>query len=241
MPDSTNGQNNGNVTPSVMPTENVTANDVNNSSQTPQAETSNNEATLPAEVSDRTRREFEKLKAEKLAMAQKLKELEKLNQNAQINPVEEIVPAADGTVDLNAVNNAIKQINSLLPTIQNARQEAAVNAEEVKKQKVFEKEPALNPEADTFDSKFAELVRLEQLRQSADGETVDALKAAEKIRSNFYQPQVKQNVNKQKKEVAQQFTPAAPQPVRIENNFRDDALKGSNAKNIGEYLLKMGL
>jgi hypothetical protein len=206
------------------------------------------EGKLPEEVKERTREEFEKLKAKNKELADKLTTYEgpkpkkrsaldvfapqevqqvptpqvppQFAQQAAPRPQEEIkpvVPDENGYIDINVLNQTIAQINERNKRIE---QQAALANNSARKAedriskyehteqtlKTYEKHPYLDPNnVEVFDEKFSDLVTLEIIRQMTQEGVSNYLKAANKVKDEYYDPTKKVQAppdEKQKENVA---------------------------------------
>ena len=190
-----------------------------------EARTAEPEGKLPEEVKERTREEFDKLKAKNKELAEKLNAYEPkpkkrsaldvfAPQEVQqvqppmfnprpVKPPEEIkpvVPDENGYIDINVLNQTIAQMNERNRRIEETTRIASNSAKQAedriskyehtdKTLKTYEKHPYLDPNnVDTFDEKFSELTKLEIIRQMTEEGTSDYLKAANKVKEQYYDP-----------------------------------------------------
>lgn len=161
-------------------------------------------AELPEDVSERTRQEFEKLKAHNKEMAEKLKSLEpkgsvfdslRPQMQAQSQAFGNLTPQQvgdisqrftdqEGYLDENALSKALKDANDRAARAEVAAQQSrdAIRQFEEKEQvrNTHSKFPQLDQNSDSYDPRFFELVRNEMVGQMMRGEQ-DYLKAAEKV------------------------------------------------------------
>ena len=198
---------------------------------------------LPEEVKERTREEFEKLKAKNKELAEKLntyegqmpkkrsaldvfappEQIAPQQQTGQppkvvpkVDEIQPITPDENGYIDVGALNQTIAQINERNRRAEEqsnlAAQQARLAEDRVSKYehtektlRTYEKHPYLDPNTDAFDEKFSELTKLEIIRQMTEEGTSDYLRAANKVKAEFYDPTVKevpQPDEKQKENVA---------------------------------------
>jgi len=207
-----------------------------------EASTAETEGKLPEEVKERTREEFEKLKAKNKELAEKLDQYEGgrqkkrsgldvfAPQEAQPIPpqqavpqgipqeeIKQVVPDEAGYIDVNVLNQTIAQINERNRRIEEqtaiAAQKARMAEDRISKYehtdktlKTYEKHPYLDPNnVELFDEKFSEFTKLEIIRQMTEEGTADYLKAANKVKEQYYDPTKKPQPEvdeKQKQSVA---------------------------------------
>ena len=191
---------------------------------------------LPEEVKERTREEFEKLKAKNKELAEKLNlyespipkkrsaldafappeekvppqpEVQPQKAEPKVEDINPITPDENGYIDVGALNQTIAQINERNRRAEEqsrmAAQQARLAEDRVSKYehtektlKTYEKHPYLDPNTEAFDEKFSELTKLEIIRQMTEEGTADYLKAANKVKADFYDP-TKQQAQPEKK------------------------------------------
>ena len=170
---------------------------------------------LPEDVSERTRTEFEKLKAHNKELSEKLKSLEPKPQSVfdslrpqmpsqafgnltpqQVGDISQKYTDQEGYLDENALSQALREANERAQRAEVAAQQTrdAFRQFEEKEQvrKTHSKFPQLDRDSDQFDPRFYELTRNEMVGQMMRGEQ-DYLKAAEKVALLFSgKPEVKQ-------------------------------------------------
>lgn len=172
---------------------------------------------LPEDVSERTRTEFDKLKAHNKELSEKLKSLEPKPQSVfdslrpqmqaqpqafgnltpqQVGDISQKYTDQEGYLDENALSKALRDANELARrAVEDAQQTRdAFRQFEEKEQvrKTHTKFPQLDSNSDSFDPRFYELTRNEMVGQMMRGEQ-DYLKAAEKVSLLFSgKPEVKQ-------------------------------------------------
>lgn len=211
------------------------------------ASTAKPDGKLPEEVKERTREEFEKLKAKNKELSGKLTHYEgqkpkkrsgldvfgppdkTVPQQQQVPPAQKqvapppvdeikpIIPDDQGYIDVGALNQTISQINERNRRAERqanaAAHKAALAEEKISKYehtdktlKTYEKHPYLDPnKTEDFDERFSELTKLEIIRQMTEEGTADYLKAANKVKKEFYDPTKKEEAKpdeKQKENVA---------------------------------------
>lgn len=206
------------------------------------ASTAEPEGKLPEEVKERTREEFEKLKAKNKELAEKVTRYEgpKPKKRSGLDvfgppeqaapqqppqqpaPQEVVEPAADeikpitpdesGYIDVGALNQTIAQINERNRRAETqantAAQRAALAEDRVSKYehtdktlKTYEKHPYLDPNnTEVFDEKFSEFTKLEIIRQMTEEGTSDYLKAANKVKKEYYDPTKKKEAKPDEKQ-----------------------------------------
>jgi hypothetical protein len=172
-----------------------------------EAVSTSEESTLPDQVSERTKAEFEKLKQANKELKAQLEaktapeqpEAPKQNVFESLRPdaaavgnlstqkVEEIAASVvdeNGYVDVDVLNKALRSANEAAKTAQ-AQAQAAVEQlqryEETRMvQEAYKQFPELDPYGDQYDESFWKLVRTEVAVQMMNG-SVDLVKAAETV------------------------------------------------------------
>ncbi len=179
------------------------------------------EPTLPDQVAERTKEEFEKLKQHNAELKQKLSTYEDKTsvlddlrpQQAfpnltptQVQEVENSLVDQNGFVDVNRLNLMLKEANDRAKQaeakadqadarVQNFEETAQVRA-------AHAKYPSLDPHnTEGFDPKFYEAVRNELVGQMMNGKR-DIVEAADKV-SQWFQPKV--DVSKAKEEAVKEY------------------------------------
>lgn len=168
----------------------------------PAADKPATEEGLPEDVSERTRQEFDKLKAHNKELAEKLKALEPKPESVfdslrpqapqafanltpqQVGDISQKFTDTEGYLDENALSKALREANERAQRAEVEAQktrEAFRQFEEKEQVRVtHHKFPQLDRDSDQFDPRFFELVRNEMIGQMMRGEQ-DYLKAAEKV------------------------------------------------------------
>ena len=166
---------------------------------------------LPEEASERTRNEFEKLKAHNRQLKEQVDSL-KSRTTPRPNLVDELYPQVqpqqnvhnlsaeqvsiassanlvdeNGYVDIAALNATFAQLNK---QANDARQEAQAARQQVERyehtqeaRQVYKEYPQLDPENDDFDESFANLVKRNMIGQMYESGKSSYLKAAKEIGS----------------------------------------------------------
>lgn len=156
---------------------------------------------LPEDVSERTKSEFEKLKAHNKELSEKLKSLEPKPQSVfdslrpqvpqnfgnlttqQVSDISQSFVDNEGYLDQNALSKALKDANDRASRAEAAAQQSrdAIRLFEEREQMrvTHSKFPQLDVNSDKFDPRFYEITRNEMVGQMMRGEQ-DYLKAAEK-------------------------------------------------------------
>lgn len=213
---------------------------------------------LPEEAKERTREQFEKLKAHNAELAKKLSQYEQpakkqsifdLTPQArpvpqvapqapapQVQEIKPVVPDAEGYVDLNAINATIQQLNErALRQAEEAKQIAQtandnISRFEIKQtsQEVFKKHPELDPDNTSFDDKLTHFVKLELLRQMTEEGTQDYMKAADFVKTNLYQPQGKKQGSEEARKAREEISTFTPQSSS--SQVSDDVLRAGTLK-----------
>lgn len=184
--------------------------------QAAQREAEEEEAGLPEDASERTKKQFEKLTQKNKELSEKLAEKESSESKMTHQSVlDELLPSIDhgqltqqqvDTISGDLVDaNGYVDVQLLRNTIEEAKRQAAEAKAEVARmreqsvrheqsqqtQRAHEKHPYLDPNnTDGFDKKFYNLVKNELIGQMMNGET-DVLKAANKVKKEFYDPEAK--------------------------------------------------
>ena len=189
-----------------------------------EARTAETKGKLPEEVKERTREEFEKLKAKNKELAEKLTAYEGPRQKKRSaldvfapqevqlpipqpqvpikseEDIKPVVPDENGYIDINVLNQTISQMNERNRRIEeqaNFANNSARKAEDRiskyehtdKTLKTYEKHPYLDPNrTDIFNEKFSELTKLEIIRQMTEEGVSDYLRAADKVKSEYFDP-----------------------------------------------------
>lgn len=213
---------------------------------------------LPEETKERTREQFEKLKSHNAELAKKLSQYEQpakkpsifdlstqprqMPQQAPAPQAEEfkpIVPDAEGFVDMNAINATIRQMNAEKERALRQAEEAtriaqqaneSISRFEIKQtsQAVFQKHPDLDPDNNSFDDRLTHLVKLELLRQMTEEGTQDYMKAADFVKTNLYQPQVKKQGSEEARKAREEINTFTPQATSVQTS--DEALRAGSYK-----------
>ena len=185
--------------------------------------TADEEVAQTAQMSERTREQFEKLKKHNEELASKLAQLEQAQQQQpQRSVLDELYPtqvesqsssqevsdyqiSEDGSVDVEQLNKALKEARELA---QKARDEALLARKQVEEQqrrreeaRVHEKYPQLVPGSKSFDPDFYKRVKNELVGQMMEGKT-DYMNAAETVAKLF---QVAPSVTKQVEDKVEEF------------------------------------
>lgn len=170
------------------------------------------EGTLPDSASERTKQEFEKLKAHNKELSEKLSQLETSKQPTNVSVLDELRPTApavdqlpapvtetvsnfvdgEGYVDMTAVERKFTQLDE---KTRRAEEEARIARERVERfeeteqiRKTHESFPQLDPyNKDTFDPRFYELVKNELIGQMMQGKQ-DLMGAAKKVSELYSAP-----------------------------------------------------
>jgi len=118
----------------------------------------------------------------------------------EVEEIPPITPDENGYIDVGALNQTIHQINERNRKAEEqakfAAQKASLAEDRISKYehteqtlKTYEKHPYLDPnKVDNFDERFAELTKLEIIRQMTEEGKADYLKAANKVKSEYYDP-----------------------------------------------------
>lgn len=175
------------------------------------------ESALPDEVTERTRKEFEKLKSSNKELSEKLRKFEgeetlgnvfdslftpkqrsqvpqqnfsHLNEGQVDNIATKFVDE-DGTVDINALNQALVEANERAKRAElsalRARQSIMQDREQREVTEAHAKYPWLDPKSPTFDRKGFELVRDRIVRNMVEGEQKPLVAIAEEV-MEVYKP-----------------------------------------------------
>lgn len=206
------------------------------------------EPTLPDQVAERTKEEFEKLKQHNAELKSKLSQYEKpktsvlddlrpsndaplpqtpsLSQ-AQVEEIKSSLVDENGYVDVARLDKTLKAAED---RAKRAEDSAAKANERVQR---FEENaqirathdafPQVDPNSKTFDPKFYNLVKNEMVGQMLEGKTQDFLQAAKKV-SEFYSPAP--NVQKVKEEAVQEF--------KSKVTKRDNASETGTSRGVSE-------
>lgn len=207
-----NGQIISEQTESAMPTEEQAIQDGADNS-------------LPEEVSERTKAEFEKLKAANAAMKAQLDAvkpakptksvLESLRPEtnfpdlspAQVAEVADQVVDEQGFVDPNQLNERLAKANQIaqqaMEAAKQAQQSLRTYEETQTTKQVYEQYPQLDPNSGQFDERFYKLTRNELVGQLTDGRMENLLEAA-KAASEFLTPAANAVQNEEERALKQQ-------------------------------------
>lgn len=247
----TNGQIISEQTESAMPTEE-------------QAVQDGAEQSLPEEASERTKAEFDKLKAHNEQLKKQLEQkatptksvLESLRPDtnfpdlspAQVAAVQDQVVDSEGFVDPNLLNQRLAQANQIaqqaIDTANKAQQQLRTFEETQTIQKVYESYPQLNPNGDKFDPTFYRAVRNELVGQLTEGKMEDVLEAA-KTASSFFAPsqnQVQEQEDRSLKQQASTNISGTAQGARkpVDHDLLVDETRKGNSEALFERLQKAG-
>lgn len=241
-------------TDAVMPTEEQT--------------TDEGEQTLPAEVSDRTAAEFEKLKAHNAELKKQLEAKDQLStprrsvydnlrpQTPIAQPVvdtqQEQFVDEQGYVDPELLNRKLADADRAAKqaiAVANQATESLRRMEETQaSREVYAKYPQLDPYNESFDPEMVDLVTGELLRQMTQEGKEDLMGASTKIFSKFAKTQQSRETQEQVKEdslLKQQASSTSvgrPQGTREPSNYDElisETRKG-NAEALYERLQRIG-
>lgn len=158
------------------------------------------EASLPEDVAERTRREFEKLKESNRKLKEEL-EAVKGSQDDLTDYIPSHLPTQrgneiptnfvdqEGYVDVNTLNRALKEAND---RARRAEEMALIQEKERQSrmvQQAHEKYPSLNPKSENMDREFYTLVRDRMVRYFSEGKEKPLVEVADEI-AKFYTPSV---------------------------------------------------
>lgn len=195
--DQVTGQDDSQVEDQLLPDNNapLSSAEVVESEQEPQVEES-----LPEDATERTRKEFEKLKESN----RKLKEENERLLGGQ-DDLTDYIPShltsrqreeiqtdfvdQDGYVDVNTLNRALKEAND---RARRAEEMALMQEKERQDrmiQQAHEKHPYLNPKSENHDKEFYTLVRDRMVRYFSEGKERPLVEVADEI-ARFYKPSV---------------------------------------------------
>lgn len=158
---------------------------------------------LPDEVSERTRREFEKLKETNRILAEKAAKAEKYEAKNALDvlgytpsaptPPPVAAPAdyidEQGNVDVRGLNEALARANYTAQQAQQIAQQTAAKAEaQAKEYQVREahaKHPWLDPQSDQFDEDAFDLVKDRLVRNWSEGKDVRLIDVADQVAGKY--------------------------------------------------------
>lgn len=213
--------------PEAMPTSNQQSTE-----QEPVAASDQDDDSLPEEVSERTRKQFEKLKEENRKLKEQTKSTQPqpeygtsvfdtlrpsqppttqasyLNQ-AQIESIQSQFVDGDGNVDVNGLNRALREANDRaylsLQEVQTLQERITRMEENQQVKEAHIAFPELDPlKKDSFDPKFFNLVRDRIAVSSLQGQPITLLEAASQIREVYSSPRPV-NVAKVKEEAIAEY------------------------------------
>jgi len=191
------------------------------------------ESELSKDSSNRTKEQFEKLKKTNKQLSEKLKKFEKVESKSVLDDLEPKPPAqynnltqqkkeeiekslvdGQGYVDVALLNQRLEKAND---EAARAKQEVAQIRNEmnnfeknIQVRETHKKYPKLDPESESFDKRFYDLVSNELIGQMMKGKK-DFMAAADKVNGLLYKGQENPNVKakmtnaKKKKEQAEQI------------------------------------
>lgn len=190
----------------------------------PNSQNSEEDLELPEGVKDRTREQFEKLKAQLAEEKKKNKQTQRpqgsmfdefrhqpstfnnLNQN-QVNQIQESYIDQDGNVDVVGLNQALHLANQRAEQAYREAQETRARMIRVEEDKqaaeAHAKYPSLDPQSEDFDSNFYDLVRDRMLRNFYEGKEQQYIQVANDL-ARIYYPKTSKEAEKQAIEKAKQ-------------------------------------
>ena len=241
-------------TDAVMPTEEQT--------------TDEGEQTLPAEVSDRTAAEFEKLKAHNAELKKQLEAKEQLSTPRKsvydnLRPHQQVVaPVVDtqqdqfvdeqGYVDTELLNKKLADSDRVAKqaiAVANQATESLRRMEETQaSREVYAKYPQLDPYNEAFDPEMVDLVTGELLRQMTQEGKEDLMGASDKIFSKFAKSletrdtQEQMQENSTLKQQASSTSVGRAQGARQSGNYDElvNETRKGNAEALYERLQRIG-
>ena len=158
------------------------------------------EESLPEDVADRTRKEFEKLKESNRKLKSELDAV-----RGSQNDITDYIPShltsrqaeeiqtdfidQEGYVDVNALNRALKEANDRAKRAENMALTQEKERQNRMVQQAHEKHPYLDPKSEAHDREFYTLVRDRMVRYFSEGVERPLVEVADEI-ARFYKPSV---------------------------------------------------
>lgn len=141
---------------------------------------------LPESVADRTKREFEKLKENNRKLKEEL-EGYRTQDYQPSRPVVENFVDDEGNVDITTLNKSLKEANERAYRAEQIALETKKDREKKMVAEAHQKHPYLDPDNDSFDSQFYDLVRDRLIRNYSEGREKDITVVADEI-AKIYKP-----------------------------------------------------